>query len=78
MKVRYNDDPQASRMYDILRENISFDAGRLYCDMLGKSTANVFTNTALSGNPSGILSNIDKNKRVIEAGIKDIMKFYAD
>ena len=78
MKVRYNDDPQASRMYDILRENISFDAGRLYCDMLGKSTANVFTNTALSGNPSGILSNTDKNKRVIEAGIKDIMKFYAD
>ncbi len=78
MKVRYTDDPQASRMYDILRENISFDAGRLFCDMLGKSTANVFTNTALSGNPSGILSNIDKNKRVIEAGIKKIMEYYVD
>ena len=78
MKVRYNDDPQASRMYDILRENISFDAGRLFQDSMGKGTSTLFASTALSGNPSGLLSNIQKNKKVIENGIDTIMKFYGN
>jgi len=76
MKVRYQDDAQASDMFDILRENISFDLGRIYADSLGKSTANVFRTTALSANPSGYITNVTKNKKVIEAGLKKIMDFY--
>jgi hypothetical protein len=76
MKVRYQDDPQASEMFDILKNNISFDIGRIYADALGKSTANVFRTTALSANPSGYVTNVTKNKRVIENGLKKIMDFY--
>ena len=76
MKVRYTDDPQTSGMYDILREGISFDIGRLYAETFGKGTANLFRTTALSGNPSGLLSNIKKNVKVIEKGITTIMDFY--
>lgn len=76
MKVRYQDDAQASDMFDILRENISFDLGRLYADSLGKATANVFRTTAFSANPSGYITNVTKNKKVIEAGLKKIMDFY--
>ena len=76
MKVRYQDDPQASEMFDILKNNISFDIGRIYADALGKSTANVFRTTAYSANPSGYITNVTKNKRVIENGLKKIMDFY--
>ncbi|MBQ4141022.1 MAG: extracellular solute-binding protein [Clostridia bacterium] len=75
MKVRYTNDSQSARMYDILRENISFDIGQLFTKMLGDISP-LFRTTALSTNPSGILSNIEKNRKIIESGIKTIMKFY--
>jgi hypothetical protein len=76
MKVRYTDDPQTSGMYDLLREGISFDIGRLYAETFGNGTANLFRTTALSGNPSGLLTNIKKNVKMIEKGIATIMDFY--
>ncbi len=76
MKVRYTDDPQTSGMYDLLREGISFDIGRLYASTFQNGTANLFRTTALSGNPSGLLSNIKKNVKLIEKGITTIMEFY--
>lgn len=78
MKVRYTDEPQSARMYDILRENISFDAGRLFQDTLTAATSNLFTKSALSANPSGFLSNLEKNRRLINAGIKTVMKSFTD
>ena len=76
MKVRYQDDPQASEMFDILKENITFDIGNIYAESLGNTTANGFRTSALSVNPSGYLSNITKNKKIIEAGLAKIMEFY--
>ncbi len=76
MKVRYTDDPQTSEMYDLLREGISFDIGRLYASTFQNGTANLFRTTALSGNPSGLLTNIKKNVKMIEKGIATIMDFY--
>ncbi len=76
MKVRYQDDPQASEMFDILKDNISFDIGRIYADSLGKSTANAFRTTALSANPAGYITNVTKSKKVIENGLSKIMDFY--
>ena len=76
MKVRYTDDPQTSGMYDLLREGISFDIGRLYASTFQNGTANLFRTTAESGNPAGLLSNIKKNLKVIDKGIATIMDFY--
>ena len=76
MKVRYTDDPQTSSMYDLLREGISFDIGRLYAAAFSNGTANLFRTTAKSGNPAGLLSNIKKNEKVIKKGITTIMEFY--
>lgn len=76
MKVRYQDDPQASEMFDILRDNITFDIGNIYAESLGNTTANGFRTSALSANPSGYLTNITRSKRVIEAGLAKIMDFY--
>ena len=76
MKVRYTDDVQTSGMYDLLREGISFDIGRLYAATFQNGTANLFRTTAKSGNPAGLLSNIKKNEKVIKKGITTIMEFY--
>ena len=76
MKVRYTDDVQTSGMYDLLREGISFDIGRLYASTFQNGTANLFRTTAKSGNPAGLLSNIKKNEKVIKKGITTIMEFY--
>jgi len=32
----------------------------------------------MSTNPSGMVSNIEKSRKIIEAGIKTIMDFYGD
>ncbi len=78
MKVRYTDDPQAANMYDILRENISFDIGRLYAKTFGNGTANLFRTTANSSNPSGLLSAIKKNEKIFKNAITKILASYND
>ena len=47
LKTRYVDDPVSARMYDIVRENITYDIGRIFSDdLIGQAT---FRN-ALAGN----------------------------
>lgn len=75
MKIRYTDDPQTANMYDILRENISFDIGRLYAATFGNGTANLFR-TAAKTSPSGLLTLIKRNVNIIEKGIDKIMDYY--
>ena len=76
MKVRYTDDPQVAEMFDILKENVSFDVGKLYYYAMSGQTSKVFSDTCLSGNPAGFLATLKKSQRVIDNKIKDIMEAY--
>ncbi len=76
MKVRYTDDPQVAEMFDILKENVSFDVGQLYYYATEKLPAKIFSDTCLSGNPGGFLSALKTSQRVINNKIKEIMKGY--
>lgn len=76
MKVRYTDDPQVAEMFDILKENVSFDVGKLYYYSMEKLTYSIFSSTCLSGNPSGFLANLKKSQRVIDTKLKDVMQAY--
>lgn len=76
MKVRYTDDPQVADMFDILKENVSFDVGKLYYYTMEKTTSKVFSDTCLSGNPSGFLSALSKSTRVINSKLKTLMEAY--
>ena len=76
MKVRYTDDAQVAEMFDILKENVSFDVGQLYYYATEKLPAKIFSDTCLSGNPAGFLSALKKSERVINNKIKEIMKGY--
>ncbi|MBO5701975.1 MAG: hypothetical protein J6S71_06015 [Clostridia bacterium] len=76
MKVRYTDDPQVAEMFDILKENVSFDVGKLYYYTMEKTTSQVFSNTCLSGNPAGFLSALKTSTRVINNKLKTLMAAY--
>ena len=76
MKVRYSDDAQTSQVFDILKEGVSFDLGKLYGTSFGDVTSNLFPNTANSANYASFLSQLKKSERIINKGIKDLMEVY--
>ncbi len=76
MKVRYSDDAQTSQVFDILKEGVSFDFGKLYGTSFGDVTSNLFPNTANSANYSSFLSQLKVSERIIKRGIEDLMKVY--
>ncbi len=76
MKVRYSDDAQTSQVFDILKEGVSFDLGKLYGTSFGDVTSNLFPNTANSANYSSFLSQLKASERIINRALTDLMDIY--
>ena len=76
MKVRYTDDPQTAEVFDILKEGISFDVGKLYGSTFSNATSNNFKDTAMSGNPSGLKTKIKATQRLLDNGLKTLKELY--
>ena len=76
MKIKYAHDNDASAMYDILRENVRFDLGRLYSSQIGDvykvMRAEAFNNTKTFASQYKGLS------RVVDKGINTISAAYED
>lgn len=75
MKVRYADAPESAKMYDILRETVSFDIGRLYAESFGNYTANAFRTNAIS-TPTAYLRNVARQTGTINKGLDKIESVY--
>lgn len=52
LKVKYSDDPTAAGMYDLVREGVVFDLGRIYGMVLDNYTQTKFRNLVGSGSTS--------------------------
>lgn len=76
MKVKYAHDNDASAMYDILRENVRFDMGRLYSAQIG-DVYKVMRNEAYKASNT-FASQYKGLSRAIENGINKIMAAYVD
>lgn len=76
MKQRYADDAQTSRLYDILRSTVSFDIGRLFSAHFSNYTSKSFRVTALSDNPSGLLTLLKSRTVGINRELKTLMKAF--
>lgn len=76
MKIRYASDSEAGAMYDILRDGISFDIGRLFAGTFGNHTANLFRKVSQSG--LSYSTQYASAKPVIEAGLAVIKKGFED
>ncbi len=62
LKVKYVEDPTSGRMYDIARETLSFDAGRIYKECLDTVGGQDFMRTFFSATNSTSWSIIAGNK----------------
>lgn len=74
MKVKYASDNKASAMYDILRENVRFDLGRLYSSNIGDVYKTM--RTQVFNNSKTFASQYKTIAKLIDKGIGDISAAY--
>lgn len=70
LKIKYADDPVSSEMYDIIRENISFDIGRYFSSQLLPQAD--FRN-AIANNQNDWASVVAKRTSTIDAKLQTLM-----
>ena len=68
MKVRYVDDPTAARMFDIVRDSVSFDVGRIFTSSLNNYPFKIFRDS-LTNNESYSL-NFSRAQASLKASLK--------
>ena len=71
MKVRYSKDHVSSRMYDIIRESVTFDLGRIFNESLGK-IPNATLRNLVNSNSSDWTSRYQTIRPQFEKYISDI------
>lgn len=73
MKYKYSKDDESARMYDIIRDGVSIDVGRLFCTELKDLTWRLFRKIADGTNPPNIWSSQFKGgARVMQGALDEI------
>lgn len=72
MKVKYTTDDDSARMYDLIRETIMFDFGRVFTDNLDSLTYGLFRN-AVRDNSTSWMSVYESNKARLESMLGDVI-----
>ena len=62
MKLKYSSDSNDAVMYDIIRDGISFDTGRIFCEPLDKLTFSAFREACNLATPNWTSIMKAKNK----------------
>lgn len=71
MKLKYSSDDQASRVYDIIRESVTFDLGRIFHASLNNVSA-IFRN-ACSQNTGSFASTSKANQAMLNKMLKNLI-----
>lgn len=73
MKLKYSSDNEASRMYDIIREGVSIDMGRLFCTELQNFSYSLFRNICENKTPvSTWASSYKAASKIMEKALSNI------
>ena len=75
MKVKYAQDDQASQMFDIIKDRMCFEFGRVFTDNLGSLTYSMFRN-GISGNSPEWMSTYESNKDTLEAKLQAVLESF--
>lgn len=75
MKSKYVSDNETAKMYDILRETVSFDIGRIFTESFQKITYQLFRNSVSSADAKEYSSEATSQKRTMD---KIAKKFASD
>ena len=74
MKARYASDNESSKMYDLIREGVVFDIGRIYNYSINNFYPN-FRNTCFSGG-RGWIKSISGINKAVKLQLENVMKLY--
>lgn len=73
LKTRYVDDPVSSQMYDLIRENLTFDLGRIFSDsLIGQSNfRNAIKNNSRNWSTAATIAT-----KLLKTKINELMKIF--
>ena len=72
MKLKYSSDNEASLMYDIIREGVSIDIGRIFCTELSNLTYNTFRDRCSGNTPNAWASAYRAAEKKMTRALQDI------
>lgn len=72
MKLKYSSDNEASAMYDIIREGVSIDIGRIFCTELSNLTYNTFRDRCSGNTPNAWASAYRAADKKMTRALQDI------
>lgn len=72
LKVKYSNDDTASQMYDIIRDGINFDFGRIFNDSMSSYTYSLFRN-AVANNTTDWASIYAKNETSLQKMLANVV-----
>lgn len=75
MKVRYSQDPVASKTFDTARAGVCFDLGRTYSDVLDNLTYSIFRSCICKGNPN-FMRNYSMQLDILQSKLEEMIKAF--
>ena len=72
MKLKYSSDNEASIMYDIIREGVSIDIGRIFCTELSNFTYSTFRDRCSQNTPNAWASAYRAAEKKMTRALQDI------
>ncbi len=78
LKSRYAADNNASRMFDIIRESVTFDIGRIFTSSLEKLTYNIFRNNISAASKVSYITNFDSQKKMLNKRLGELNDVFAN
>ena len=77
MKVKYSNDEESAWMYDIIREGVTFDLGRIFTASFNDQTYGMFR-SSLQTNNANWVSTFEKNERVLKKNLASIVDAFME
>lgn len=78
MKLRYAQDSDSSKMFDIIRETVCFDTGRIFTSSFDKLTYNIFRNNVSADTKISYLASFSSNTRNLTRYVKALNDVFKD
>lgn len=78
MKTRYAESSSASEMFDIIRESITFDIGRIFTSSLEKLTYNIFRGNVSGASKVSYLTIFNSNKKILQKRLDELNKVFTE
>jgi hypothetical protein len=78
MKYKYTSDDESVKMYDIIRESVSIDIGRIFTTELNNLSYSLFRNTVVNNTVGNWASAFKVNSRIFEKCLEKINKSLAE